>query len=178
MQDIMAKNDMTAQKPKKIWYREPWVWLMIVLPMTAVIASMYTIYLAVTTADGLVVDDYYKRGKAINMDLARDAAAARYQLKARINLDLQHNRVQLRLESVAMTLPQTLTFSLLHPTRAGHDQVLTLQHSGDGVYSGVVNEVARGNWYLQLEADDWRLSGKIQVPQTEPTLLLPMDVEE
>ena len=51
----------------KRWYAEPWVWLLIALPMTAVIGGMITIYLAVTTSDGLVVDDYYKRGKAINI---------------------------------------------------------------------------------------------------------------
>ena len=167
---------MTAQNPKKPWYREPWVWLIIALPMTAVIASMFTIYKAVSTADGLVVDDYYKRGKAINLDLARDAAAARYQLKASIDLDLRDNRMQLLLEGAAVELPQTLTFSLLHPTQAGYDQVIILQHGGDGVYAGAIDELTRGNWYLQLEADDWRLSGSMQIPQTETTLLLPLDV--
>ena len=167
---------MTAQNPKRPWYREPWVWLMIAFPMTAVIAGMTTIYLAVSTADGLVVDDYYKRGKAINMDLARDAAAARYQLKASIDIDLRDNRVRLLLDSTAMEAPATLTFSLLHPTQAGYDQVLVLQHSGDGVYAGAIDELARGNWYLQLEADDWRLSGSMRIPQMEPTVLLPMDV--
>ena len=141
--------------------------------MTAVIASMFTIYKAVSTADGLVVDDYYKRGKAINRDLARDAAAVRYQLKASIDIDLRDNRVQLLLESAAMKLPATLTFTLLHPTQAGYDQVLVLQHGGDGVYAGDIDEVARGNWYLQLEADDWRLSGSMRIPQTETTVLLP-----
>ncbi len=38
----------------------------------AVIGGMTSLYLAVTTSDGLVVDDYYTRGKAINMDLARE----------------------------------------------------------------------------------------------------------
>lgn len=167
---------MTAQNSKRPWYREPWVWLIIALPMTAVIASMFTIYKAVSTADGLVVDDYYKRGKAINLDLARDAAAARYQLKASIDLDLRDNRMQLLLEGAAVELPQTLTFSLLHPTQAGYDQVLVLQHGGDGVYTGAINEVGRGNWYLQLEADDWRLSGSMRIPQTQTTVLLPLDV--
>jgi hypothetical protein len=166
---------MNTQKPKTPWYREPWVWLMIALPMTAVIGSMFTIYLAVTTSDGLVVDDYYKRGKAINRDLARDAAAARYQLRAIIDLDLRSNYMQLQLESATAVLPELLTFSLLHPTQPGHDQVIVLQHAGDGSYSGGIDEVSRGNWYLQLEADDWRLSGSMQVPQTEATVLLPLD---
>lgn len=170
--------NMNVHKPKLPWYREPWVWLIIALPMTAVIGSMFTIYLAVSTADGLVVDDYYERGKAINLDLARDAAGARYRLKASIDIDLRDNRVQLLLESATAELPKTLTFSLLHPTQAGFDQVLTLQHTGDGVYSGSIDEVARGNWYLQLEADDWRLSGSMQIPQTQTTVLLPLAVDE
>jgi hypothetical protein len=166
---------MNTQKPKTPWYREPWVWLMIALPMTAVIGSMFTIYLAVTTSDGLVVDDYYKRGKAINRDLARDAAAARYQLRANIDLDMRDNLMQLQLQSGTAVLPKLLTFSLLHPTQPGYDQVIALRHAGDGVYYGHIDEVARGNWYLQLEADDWRLSGSMQVPQTEATVLLPLD---
>ena len=60
---------MNTHKLKKPWYREPWVWLMIALPASAVVGGIITIYLAVSTSDGLVVDDYYKRGKAINLDL-------------------------------------------------------------------------------------------------------------
>ena len=169
---------MNTHKTRRPWYREPWVWLMIALPMTAVIGGMITIYLAVTTSDGLVVDDYYKRGKTINKDLARDDAAARYQLRASIELDLQDNRMQLQLESANAVLPKVLTFSLLHPTQPGHDQVISLQHAGDGVYYGAIDEVARGNWYLQLEADDWRLSGDMQIPLTEKVVLLPQDAGE
>ena len=167
---------MNTYKPETPWYREPWVWLMIAFPLSAVIGGMITIYLAVVTSDGLVVDDYYKRGKAINRDLARDTAAASYQLKASIDLDLRDNRMQLQLESATAVMPKRLTFSLLHPTQPGHDQVISLQHAGDGVYSGDIDEVGRGKWYLQLEADDWRLSGSMQIPQTETTVLLPLDV--
>jgi len=168
---------MKTDKPKTPWYREPWVWLMIAFPMTAVVGGMITIYLAVTTSDGLVVDDYYKRGKAINMDLARDKAAGRYQLKASVDIDLRDNRVQLLLESATGELPEALTFSLLHSTQPGHDQVIILQQAGNGVFHGSVDEMTRGKWYLQLEADDWRLSGILQMPQTETTVMLPLDVD-
>lgn len=158
------------------WYREPWVWLLISLPMTAVIASMVTIYLAVSTSDGLVVDDYYKRGKAINVDLARDAAAARHELRADIDLDMRNNHVQLLLQGNIEPLPETLTLSLLHPTQAGYDQLLSLQHAGDGVYSGAIDEVGRGNWYLQLETVEWRLSGSMRMPHTGKVVLLPQEM--
>jgi len=169
---------MNTHQQKRPWYREPWVWLMIAFPMTAVIAGMITLYLAVTTSDGLVVDDYYKRGKTINRVLARDEAAARYRLKASIDLDLRDNRMQLQLEGATADWPQLLTFSLLHPTQPGHDQVIMLPHAGDGFYAGEIDEVSRGRWYLQLEGDDWRLSGEVQVPQTETAVLLPLAVDE
>ena len=169
---------MNTHNQKRPWYREPWVWLMIFFPMSAVIAGMITIYLAVVTSDGLVVDDYYQRGKTINRVLARDEAAARYQLKASIDLDMRNNRMQLQLESATAAWPQRLTFSLLHPTRPGHDQMIMLQHAGDGFYAGAVDELSRGRWYLQLEGDDWRLSGEVQIPQTETAVLLPLAVGE
>jgi hypothetical protein len=158
---------------KKPWYAEPWVWLMISFPLAAVIGGMITIYLAVSTSDGLVVDDYYKRGKAINVDLARDRAAARYGLQARIDIDLQVNSAHLLLTAPATIRPDVVQLSLLHPTRAGHDQVLLLQRAADGSYRGSIDELTRGNWYLQLEAGDWRLSGSMAVPAEAPVVLLP-----
>ena len=45
------------QADSKPWYRQPWVWFLIALPMTAVVGGLVTMYIAATTSDGLVVDD-------------------------------------------------------------------------------------------------------------------------
>jgi len=166
---------MNTQTQKTPWYREPWVWLMIAFPMAAVIGGIITIYLAVVTSTGLVVDDYYERGKAINMVLARDEAAARYRLGASIDLDMQGNQAHVLLQSPVVAMPDTLKLSLLHPTQPGHDQVIVLQHAGHGSYSGPVDEISRGSWYVQLESAEWRLSGKLQSPQVVTLVLLPAD---
>jgi len=155
------------------WYAEPWVWLLIALPMSAVIGGMITIYLAVTTSDGLVVDDYYNRGKAINMDLARDAAAASHGLRARLDFNMVNRRIQLSLDSLDNLSPAQVRFSLLHPTRAGNDQIIMLLPAGEGTYAGTLQEVQDGNWYLQLEADDWRLSGAMRTPRDSVVILTP-----
>ena len=155
------------------WYAEPWVWLLIALPMSAVIGGMITIYLAVTTSDGLVVDDYYKRGKAINMDLARDAAAASYGLRARLDLDRVNRRILLSLDSHDNLSPAQVRFSLLHPTLPGNDQVIMLLPAGECTYAGTLQEVLDSNWYVQLEADDWRLSGALQTPRDSVVVLTP-----
>jgi len=165
-------NHNTDQQP---WYRHPWVWLLIALPLSAVIGGIITIYLAVTTSDGLVVDDYYRHGKAINRVLARDRAAAEHGIEARITLDAVNNRVAVQLASRDADLPDTLALAFLHPTTQGHDQQLRLARTGDDHYSGHLDDLQRGDWHLQLEADDWRLSGRIRVPLESPAVLLPLD---
>src|SRR4030066_420476 len=81
------------------WYREPLVWLIICFPLTAVIAGFFTLYLAIISKDGLVVDDYYQKGKEINMSLARDRAATQHGLRAGVHLDAAKQEVVVRLSA-------------------------------------------------------------------------------
>jgi len=166
----MQNNSLAQQKP---WYLQPWVWLLIALPATAVVGSMASLYLAVTTSDGLVVDDYYTRGKAINRDLARDRAAQTHRLEARFDIDMTRNLVTLSLKSQDYAPPREMKLSILHPTRPHHDQQVMLEQVGEGQYTAGIGELGRGKWYVQLEADDWRLSGRMQMPLTEPVVLSP-----
>jgi len=39
------------------WYKEPWPWILIALPLITIIASFITLYLAISRPDYLVVDD-------------------------------------------------------------------------------------------------------------------------
>jgi hypothetical protein len=158
---------------QKRWYSEPWVWLLIALPMAAVVSGVLILWLAIKTNDGLVVDDYYERGKEINLDLARDKAALRRGVNATISLESAANAVNIRLGAMAGGWPAHLRFSLLHPTRAGLDKVLDLVHAGSGYYRGTLAAPTQGHWYVLLEADDWRLFGTLHVPQTTPLQLVP-----
>jgi len=48
-------------QPARPWYREPWPWVAIAIPGAAVIGGLFTLYLAVSHPDPLVVDqDQYK----------------------------------------------------------------------------------------------------------------------
>ena len=64
------------------WYRQFWPWFLIAIPLFAVITGLFTVVIATVTSDGLVVDDYYKRGLSINRVLARDQQAAELGIKA------------------------------------------------------------------------------------------------
>ena len=171
----MQNISLTEKKP---WYVHPWVWLLIAVPVTAVIVGMILLYFSITTNDGLVVDDYYTRGKAINLDLARDRAANAHGLEARFQIDMTRNRVTLTLKSQDYAPPREMKLSFLHPTRPHHDQQVMLKQIGEGQYAASINELGRGKWYLQLEADDWRLSGRMQMPLTAPVVLSPRYTDE
>ena len=54
------------------WYREPWPWILMSGPAAVIVAGAVTTWMAFASADGLVADDYYKRGLAINAVLKRE----------------------------------------------------------------------------------------------------------
>ncbi len=149
----------------RAWYREPLVWLLISFPLTAVIAGFFTLYLAIISKDGLVVDDYYQKGKEINKSLARDHAAAQHGLRASVTLDAARQEVSVRLSATkGWSLPDALNVRWLHATRAGFDRTQMPVRSADGSYRSAFPDLAPGHWYVQVEAQDWRLQGSLRVP--------------
>lgn len=156
--------------PKTPWHREPWVWFIIAIPSTSIGVGGLMLYLALSSDDGLVVDDYYKQGLAINRTLERDQMASQYQLSGLLRMTPHH--LQLQLHSPQHTAPATLTLKLLHATRTGFDQQWTLTPSADGSYQQALpTELAAGDWHLQVEAENWRLTGIINRPNQQQVYL-------
>jgi hypothetical protein len=123
-------------------------------PAAVIVAGAATIWLAVASADGLVADDYYKRGLAINQVLAREDNARRLGVRARI--ESAHGRLRVTLAGAA---PQALFAQLAHATRAGHDVRLRLAPVGAGVYEAELPQLPAGRWRLSLEDPrrEWRV---------------------
>lgn len=160
----------------KPWYRQFWPWVLIGLPASAVIASLFTIYIAVKGADTLVVDDYYKQGVAINREFDRERMAQMLGLVAEI--EIHGNQVTVRLGSAQPIEEQELNLYLMHPTLAERDRIVNLVPGNDGVFRGTVSDLARGEWQVRLEPmhDAWRL----QAPwnnRTQDTLRLAPTIE-
>src|SRR4030067_3022622 len=161
----------------RAWYREPLVWLIISFPLSAVIAGFFTLYLAIISRDGLVVDDYYQKGKEINKSLARDRAAAQHGLRAGVSLDAAKQEVVVQLSAAKdQHLPDRLDLRWLHATRAGFDRTQMLIRSPDGSSRGVPPELAPGHWYVQVEAQDWRLQGSLRIPGEGGLLVVPSPI--
>jgi uncharacterized protein len=153
---------------KLSWYREPLVWLLILFPASAVFGGIITIVLAVNSNDGLVVDDYYKRGLEINQTLERDKAAIRYGLQATLRFHIEHQWIELNLHARSdYQLPSQIWLQMNHHTRSGFDQKVLLKRTGDLMYQGKLPSLEKGTFFVQLMADDWRLLKSVRMPITE-----------
>ncbi|MGL4767692.1 MAG: FixH family protein [Formosimonas sp.] len=151
-------------KPTSAW-KNPWFLLVIGLPAIVVVACFVTLYLAIVSDDGVVSDDYYKEGLAINQDLRRDKQARAYELKA--SLTLHDKQAELHLSGTpaanAALTGMPIKLVLQNMGLPAQDQTLTLVPSEKaGVWRTTLTQTApKGVWHIRLESGDWRLSRKI-----------------
>ena len=146
---------MNAVNP---WYRERWPWILMSGPAIVVVAGSLTAWIAFATSDGLVAEDYYKRGLGVNAVLEREDTAARRGIEARIERTAGQVRVRLRGAE-----PLALFLSLVHATRAGYDVRLRLERAADGSYAGALPPLAAGHWRAIIDdpRGEWRLVQEI-----------------
>jgi hypothetical protein len=142
---------MIATRP---WYREPWPWLLMSGPAAVLVAGAITSWIAFRTADGLVVEDYYKQGLAINKVLKREDNARTLGIAA--DIVLRRDRLEV---SMSGAQPEVMFAHLAHATRAGHDLRLRMVRSPAGRYAADLPPLPAGRWRIALEdpASTWRV---------------------
>jgi uncharacterized protein len=144
------------------WYRDRWPWILMSGPAAVIVAGAVSAVLAVRSADGLVADDYYKRGLEINRTLARAEHARRLGLSASASFSGERVRVELAGPARGLGPDPTLRLTLVHPTVAGRDLRVELRRSLQArVYEGVLpaQAAAPRRVVLEDEAGGWRLVG-------------------
>ena len=158
----------------KPWYKQFWPWFLIALPMTAVIASMITINIAFTDADGLVKDDYYKEGLAMNQDKARKRMAEELGVVANTFIDASSNDIRVSLNDAAIGELKGLMIEMIHPTRADNDMNIALENTSDNVWVGKLSQAVKpGYWWVRVapQSDSWYVEGRIRLPEDQQVTL-------
>lgn len=158
------------------WYKQRWPWLLMVMPGISLVLGGMLLYFAITTNDGLVVDDYYRQGRAIDQTIARSVVAAEKGLAADVGVRAEDIRIVLNANE-GVELPSELIVTIIHPTRAGFDQVLRLSQV-DGAYAGPIAPMSLGRWHVQIEDPQraWRLHGDVRIPDETQVRILPYEV--
>ncbi|MBV8680353.1 MAG: FixH family protein [Aquitalea sp.] len=156
------------------WFKEPWVWFLISFPLAAVVVGSFYIATAIKSDDGLVTDDYYNKGKAINMELRRDTAAATLGITAQVMLSSDGHSVTVNTTSNKV-LPDTLLLRLIHPAQDAYDATADMHKIANNQYSGSFNKelVKANHWYVQLEdkGNQWRVQAEWK-PEQGPVVML------
>lgn len=143
------------------WYRHRWPWILLALPLAAVVASTVTAVLAIRGADSLVSEDYYRRGLAVNRDLARAAHARTAGLAGSVRLDRQRDTLIVELHGgVASDLPAVLQVSLIDPVQAGLDRHIEARALAPGLYEARVQGLPKRRWHVVVESAAWRMIGR------------------
>jgi hypothetical protein len=140
------------------WYTHRWPWLLMLGPVTVLVAGGFATWLALGHPDAMVVDDYYKQGKAINQDLRRDRVASALRLS--LQLRYEGGRLQGRIESFGRPLAVPFTIRLAHPTLPQRDLALPVRPDANGVFSVSLPVLEHTHWQVVVEGNlhDWRLA--------------------
>jgi hypothetical protein len=158
MQNANMKFNPSPALP---WYRHRWPWLLMLGPIIVVLAGIHTTWLAFTQQDALVVDDYYKQGKAINQDLRRDRVALARGMAAQLRYDAASGRLTGSVTSAGQPYSGAIAIRLVHSTQPDKDLALTAQADSQGNFAIALPMLEIARWQVLVEgaARDWRLHG-------------------
>lgn len=157
----------TSQKTTKdLWYKEPWMLLVVGGPLIVVIAATITGVIAWQGEDKIIAKDYYKHGLNINKDINRDAKASEYKMLAKTKLDGGTGKISLQLEGNTALPSSVLLSTSITSSTSIYEQIqkTPLSQVQPGIYEGALkmpsgaDSVSLALWHVQIEAADWRLT--------------------
>lgn len=158
---------------EKPWYKQFWPWFLIAVPVITMIMSGVLLKLAISTEDSLVVDDYYKQGKAINASLAKEHEARRRNITADVSID--DGVIVLEFHSGIPVDGQAIKLSFYHTTQQAKDFSVLLSRDAAGLYRGYSDDIVAGKWQMTLEPVNtaWKIKKQIWLPAKQTISLKP-----
>lgn len=143
------------------WYKHRWPWLLMLGPFLVVVAGSITMWIAMARQDALVVDDYYKQGKAINQDLRRDRVAADLGVHFAARYDTPTRMLKGSVSNTARQAVGKLNIRLIHSTMPEKDVTLMVQADAAGNFAVALPMLEMARWQVLVENEqrDWRLNG-------------------
>ncbi|MCY4312973.1 MAG: FixH family protein [Gammaproteobacteria bacterium] len=143
-------------------WKIPAVWLVVGIPASAVIVGAIVLTLSIISYDGLVVDDYYKKGMGINQSIERTARAKELGIEAAIKF-FDNALIEIQLSSNSdYVLPENLTVSFRHATRSGADQAVSASRFENAVYHVHLPPLPPGKWHVEIAGDGWKINQTVQ----------------
>ncbi|MFT6988562.1 MAG: hypothetical protein ACJASL_000526 [Paraglaciecola sp.] len=158
---------------QQIWYKQFWPWFLIVVPLTSMVLSFSMLRLAFTGEDSMVIDDYYKEGRGINLQIQKlqEAKVLNITTKTQVFSDY----VEVTFISGAPANGEALILDFFHSTQKFKDFSVNLLRDANGIYRAPLTSDTSGKWKLSLHPIDenWKIQKIIALPQSIPFDLKP-----
>ncbi|XOV77990.1 MAG: FixH family protein [Aestuariibacter sp.] len=148
------------------WYKQFWPWFLIVIPLSSMIVGTLVVYLATTGQDSLVSDDYYKEGKAINLDITKVKKARQLGLVGLMRIS--EDNLSLEFESRLPPDSAAIKAQFFHTTLATEDFSVMLTKDAKNRFSGTLPTNLNGKWRVTISAfdDSWKIQKRVGLPNS------------
>lgn len=162
-----------TQSDTSPWYKQFWPWFIITIPLISIILSVTMLNLAINTEDSLVIDDYYKEGKAINMELSKVQEARVRNIET--SLLVVDDKITLTFNSGAPASGEALALQFYHSTLQTNDFSILLTRDASGIYRATAEKNISGKWTITLSPLDesWKVVNELAFPKSSPSVFNP-----
>ncbi|GLT19968.1 hypothetical protein GCM10007938_37510 [Vibrio zhanjiangensis] len=148
----------------KPWYKQFWPWFLIILPMTVVVWTIITVIVFSNNSVSLVTEDYYKKGKGINIDISKINVAKELGLSATVSSDNEDILITLKKGQLEHFPAVTALFA--HRTLPDRDFTKLVTSDAAGQYRLTLDTPLQGPWFIELTPHDeqWLIQGRVTFP--------------
>jgi len=153
----------TAARPR---FRDAGIlaWLVVILPLTSVVAGIATLVIALRAGSSdAVIDPVQRTAQIQQRDLAADRRTRAFALRAQLlRSGDAGSGVVVQIDG-ALPPAESLQLTLAHPLAGSLDQHIDLRQDGQRRYIGDDAIDASHDWNIQLAPADgsWRLVGRL-----------------
>ncbi|MEI8656312.1 FixH family protein [Vibrio sp. Hal054] len=156
----------------KPWYKQFWPWFLIILPLTVVVWTIVTVIVFSNNSVSLVTEDYYKKGKGINVDLSKIHIAKDLGLNAAVSS--QGNEIIIQFNKGKLDHYPAIQAMFAHRTLADRDFSQLITADAKGNYKITRDDEMQGPWFIELTPHngEWLVQGRVTFPSASPTQLM------
>ncbi|RJX72793.1 hypothetical protein DZ860_06450 [Vibrio sinensis] len=155
----------------KPWYKQFWPWFLIILPLTVVVWTLITVVIFSQNSVDLVTEDYYKKGKGINIDITKINIARDLKLGAQVYSS--GNDIVIAFDKGQLEHFPAITAMFAHRTLPDRDFSKLVTSDASGQYRFSLSEQLQGPWFIELTPHnkEWLIQGRVSFPSSSATQL-------
>lgn len=146
------------------WYKQFWPWFLITLTVGVSLLTVVRVLILTNQSVHLVTEDYYKKGKGINVDISRVSTAKELGLSAAVSSE--GNTIVVQFEKGQFDHYPAITAMFAHRTLPDRDFTQLITSDARGYYRLTLENELQGPWFIELTPHDekWLIQGRVEFP--------------